>query len=404
MNKLEAGGDVLVVDDNVENLKIVTNFLSPLGYNVRVSLDGEKALRVIGKKQPDLVLLDIQIPHKNGFELLQELVNHKKYKEIPIILISAYSDIENKVKAFELGATDFIEKPFQLKEVIARVNYHMRNTRRKKKLQQTLQKLKESQVKIVQNEKLASIGVLSAGLSHELNNPINYINAGVTSLELDVNDLVSLIELYENELNKQSSGMPPSIKAFKEKIGFEETLSNLSETIKDIQFGVKRSTEIINNLNHYTRLHNKQKTLVDINEELKGNVKMLQKLSNKQLEIIEEYDEQAKKVRAFEGELGQVFMNLLKNAEQASEKNAQLIVRTRVEGKNAIIEIEDFGTGVPKNLIDKLFDPFQTTKKPGEGTGLGLSISHTIIKLHGGNLDFKNKKSKGTIFTVSLPK
>ncbi|MBL4707214.1 MAG: response regulator [Flavobacteriales bacterium] len=198
--------DILLVDDNPENLKILASFLTPKGYHIRVALNGEQAINSINNKPPKLILLDIQMPKMGGFEACRRIKSNKETKDIPIIFVSALSDTTYKVKAFRAGGVDYIEKPFHMEEVIARVEAHITLRRQSVQLEEAMQKLRATQNQLIQSEKMVSLGVLSAGIAHEINNPINFVSTGAAGIKLDLIDLISVLDLYDAiNLEKPSS-------------------------------------------------------------------------------------------------------------------------------------------------------------------------------------------------------
>ncbi|HPJ46568.1 MAG TPA: PAS domain S-box protein [Tenuifilaceae bacterium] len=237
----------------------------------------------------------------------------------------------------------------------------------------TLEKLKETQEQLIQTEKMASLGVLTAGVAHEINNPINYIYNGAMAIE---NFLVD--------------NSPENI----------ETLKPLFEAINT---GIQRVTGIVKSLNKYSRKDESSFVECNVNEIVENALTMLYNQSKKRISIVREYSEKPPILFAKEGELHQVFLNILINAIQSIEGKGKITVRTAIHKMCVEVIIIDSGVGIHPENIKKIFDPFYTTKDPGKGTGLGLSITRRIIQEHKGSINCYSKLGKGTKFVITLP-
>ncbi|EDN70474.1 two-component hybrid sensor and regulator [Beggiatoa sp. PS] len=189
-NILKSKGNILIVDDMPANLQILNQILTEQGYKVRPTVSGKMALKSVQSVIPDLILLDIQMPEMNGYEVCEKLKADNKIAEIPVIFISALSDVFDKVKAFSVGGVDYITKPFQAEEVLARVKTHLKLSQLQQQLvvqnaelQNTLEHLKVTQKELIQSEKMAALGQLVAGVAHEINTPLGAINSAVGSIK-----------------------------------------------------------------------------------------------------------------------------------------------------------------------------------------------------------------------------
>ena len=198
--------NILVVDDTPDNLRLLSAMLSTRGYEVRKALNGKMALNACQINLPDLILLDINMPDMNGYELCQKLKADQTTSGIPVIFISALDDVLDKVKAFDVGGSDYITKPFYTAEVISRIenqiNLRSLQVKLHKKniyLQKTLEDLKAAQLQQIQNEKMVALGHLVAGIAHEVNNPVSFIYGNLEYVSDYVGDLVNLVEAYQQE-------------------------------------------------------------------------------------------------------------------------------------------------------------------------------------------------------------
>ncbi|TWX67854.1 two-component sensor histidine kinase [Colwellia demingiae] len=268
------------------------------------------------------------------------------------------------------------------------------------KLSNTNEELKQSESQLVQSEKMASIGVLAAGVAHEINNPIGFIRSNLEVLE----DYFSDVEKYYYEFNRSlvSEVDKENHTKLAKKYELEFLFKDSPPLIKSSISGVDRVNEIVKNLKTFARVDQLDKALIDINEGLNATLNMVHNELKYSCKVHVDL-QPLPKVHAFPGKLNQVFMNLLINAGQSINDKGDIFVRTFVEEGNIVIEIEDTGSGIDSENITQIFTPFYTSKPIGEGTGLGLSISHQIIEQHNGKITVKSELGKGSCFSVYIP-
>jgi signal transduction histidine kinase len=275
-------------------------------------------------------------------------------------------------------------------------------TRQKDELQKTLEDLKQAQTQLVQSEKMASLGQLVAGIAHEINNPVNFISAGVESLTTNLEDIRKVIDIYHKVNADNVSEKLKEIEVLKEKVEYKEAIREINKLIESIRNGTKRTTEIVRGLRTFSRLDEDILKTADIHEGIDSTLILLHNKYKNRIEIIKNYGE-IPLVECYPGQLNQVFMNLLSNAVDAVEDKGKITITTRLSGNNVQISIKDTGHGIPDGLKEKIFDPFFTTKGVGKGTGLGLSISQSIIEKHNGTIGYYSEPGKGTEFTIRIP-
>jgi signal transduction histidine kinase len=264
--------------------------------------------------------------------------------------------------------------------------------------------------RVVQSEKLASLGMLSAGVAHEINNPLAYVANNLAVLERDVNSLLELIATY-NEAKELMGRERPELLALiqrqSEECDFPYIKENLSKILGSTRQGVKRVAEIVHNLRGFARLDRAAVDQIDVHEALTSALEMIRGRLQRRHITVEEKKGELPLVAASHVQVNQVFLNLLVNAMQAIEathrEDGRITIETRSSGKEVIIEISDNGCGIPADALPHIFDPFFTTKSVGDGTGLGLSITHGIVQDHGGRMEVESTPGQGTRFTVSLP-
>ncbi len=270
-----------------------------------------------------------------------------------------------------------------------------------------MQELKNTQSQLVESEKMASLGQLTAGIAHEINNPVNFIRSNIGPLKRDIGDVLDLIGKYEHH-GVNGNGELEAINAFREEIDFDYLKEEIDLLLKDIEAGADRTADIVKGLRVFSRLDESDLKMADINECIEATLRLLKSNYRKDIQIRTEF-RKLPETYCYPGKLNQVFMNLLNNSAQAvaSHRNdgtGEIIVRTFLTPENEIgISIADNGGGIAMAIRDKIFDPFFTTKEVGKGTGLGLSIVYKIIKNHNGAISFETEEGGSTVFTVTIP-
>ncbi|MDE5075282.1 MAG: response regulator [Trichodesmium sp. St5_bin2_1] len=420
---------ILVVDDTPANLAILSEALNDADFEVAIATDGELAISQAKLSLPSLVLLDVMMPGMDGFETCRRLKGSKVTKNIPIIFMTALSDSIDKVKGLSLGAVDYVTKPFQEAELIARVRtqlklYHLTEhlehqvAERTAEVQQALQQLQLSQVQLVQSEKMAALGKLVAGVAHEINNPLNFIHANLNHMEEYTQIFLNFIELYQ----KNYPNPVDDIQEQAEDVNLSFIRSDVIKILASMKIGTKRIREIVLSLRNFSRIDEAEFKAVDIHEGIESTLIILQhrfKVQPKgpEIQLIREYDK-LPLVECYSGLLNQVFMNILANAiDSLEEANAKLadqqiqdrpnkiIIRTSIIDTESVqIMVIDNGCGIPENIRPYIFDPFFTTKPVGKGTGMGLSISYQIItEKHKGQLKCFSEVGQETKFVIQIP-
>ncbi len=411
-------GNIMIIDDIPENLDLLENMLLSQNFEVRPFPQGEMALKAAAADPPDLFLLDIMMPGMDGYEVCRRIKADIKLRDIPVVFLSAKDETSDKIKAFQVGGIDYITKPFQVEEVLARVENHLRLRHYQKELankncylEQTLEKLQSAQTQLVQSEKMASLGVLTAGIAHEINNPVNAINSSAIGLKKLLKKLLELLDLQEEIDKNNLESMLKKIILFKEEIQYDELKMGVGILIKNIENGSNRTANIVRSLQTFSRLDDDSVSYSSIHYNLDSTLSLLVHRIKNNINIVKNYGD-IPKIYCYPAKLNQVFMNLLTNAidsvEKRAEKDLKIITITTnlVENRNGNfveIEIADTGTGIDDSIKDRIFEPFFTTKDVGEGTGLGLAITHGIVTSHEGNISVRNNESGGATFTLLLP-
>ncbi len=268
-----------------------------------------------------------------------------------------------------------------------------------------IQKLQAARDQLLQSEKMAAIGQLAAGVAHEINNPIGYINSNLGTLQRYTDNLIELIEFYqimENTLATSESELHQQGRALKERIDFEYIKEDLPDLVRESQEGAERVRKIVQDLKEFSHVDEAEWQWIDLHKGLESTLNIVHNEFKYTAEIHKEYGE-LPQVECLASQLNQVFMNLLVNAAHAIKKQGIITLRTGCKDDEVWVAISDTGQGIPADKLKRIFEPFYTTKPVGIGTGLGLSLSYGIIKKHQGRIEVASEIGKGSCFTVCLP-
>jgi len=270
-------------------------------------------------------------------------------------------------------------------------------------LNQTVSDLKATQDQLIQAEKMASLGQLTAGIAHEINNPINFVSANIQPLKDDLKDILEIVRVYEKVIKEHLPEKEANeVQQIREKIKIDTTLKEVNDLLKGMEEGAKRTSEIVKGLRNFSRLDQNVFLSANLNESLDSCLVLLHNSYKNRIKIERQFGT-IPEVDCLPGQINQVFMNILSNAIQAIPDEGTIFVKTWPVDGMVKISIRDTGTGMTEDVQKKIFDPFFTTKGVGKGTGLGMSISFGIIQKHNGKIELFSKPGAGTEFVITIP-
>jgi signal transduction histidine kinase len=375
---------ILVADDEPDMLRFLKSQLSP-HYNVLEAVDGQQAIEKASQFLPDIILLDMMMPEKDGLQACREIRERTPTQSIPIVLLTARADEETKLKALEAGASDFLAKPFSTTELHVRIKnlveshqYQRKVSKQNQVLESTIEQLKETETQLVQTEKLASLGRMSAGIIHEINNPLNFATTGLFTLR-----------------NKGKYLAPDQQEEYQ-------------DILKDVEEGITRVKNIVSDLRMFTHPETESRDQVELAEVAAAALRFLSNEWKDKVRIEQNLAEHPT-VWANKNKLIHVMVNLLQNSLDAlkakSFVNEQptIWIEGGVDPGKSVLVVRDNGIGIGAEHLDKVFDPFFTTKDVGEGMGLGLAICYRIVQECEGRIAVRSERGKFCEFTLEFP-
>lgn len=375
---------VLVADDEPDMLRFLKSQLDP-HFQVLEAVDGQQAVEKAAQFLPDLVLCDMMMPEKDGLQVCRELRSRIGTQNIPVVMLTARADDETKLAALAAGASDFLVKPFSTTELHVRLKNLFENHQLQRKLarqnqilEATIEQLKETETQLVQTEKLASLGRMSAGIIHEINNPLNYAKTGLYTL-------------------KGLGGDLPG-----------EARAQYEDILHDVEEGIDRVKTIVSDLRTFTHPSADQFDFVEVAPVVDAALRFLSNELKDGIQV-EKQIPPGLTVWANYSKLVQVLVNLLQNSVDALAEKAPAgetprirITGATVPGKVQLV-VWDNGPGISEENRQRIFDPFFTTKDVGAGMGLGLSICYRIMEAHEGRIQVRSEPGQSCEFTLEFP-
>lgn len=360
---------VLIVDDIQENLQLIGNILYKNGINVSSASSGKQALEKVKVKLPDLILLDISMPYMDGFEVCKKLKSEDLTKDVPIIFLTAKSQTGDMIAGLELGAVDYINKPFDPAVLLARVNTHLELSKVKQNL-------------IAKNKELVELNATKDKffriIAHDLRSPLSSLLGGLSVLG------------YENNQGNPESNM---------------------EIVKMLKSSVKKGLKLLNNLMDWSSIQTStfpfQPVDLNLKELIEENVEMLKSLAADKSIVVDCKIDEKVNVFADENMISSVIRNLVSNAIKFTNPDGKVDISSRQLDAFQEISVKDSGVGIEKELKDNLFRIDKATSTKGTsgemGTGLGLLLCKEFVEKHGGEIRVETRQGNGSYFYFTIP-
>ncbi|MDP9169596.1 MAG: response regulator [Acidobacteriota bacterium] len=405
----QAAGGVLVVDDDAGNRDLLRRMLERQGYSVTVAVSGPECLEMLSRRSFDLVLLDVIMPGMSGFDVLSRIRESVELRAVPVIVISALDESSAAIRCIQMGAEDYLPKPFDLVLLKARIGATLEKKRLRDQearyahdLEHALAELHGAKDKLVVQEKLASLGALTAGIAHELKNPLNFIT-----------NFASLSRENAIDLRRELASPTP------DPAELDFLFKTLEENLERVESHGKRADRIVRGMLLHSHSQPGKREETDVNAVVEEAMSlayhgMRAQDSSFNIRIEKNLQNPLAHIPAIPQDLSRVLVNVLNNAFYSTEEKKRvsgpeyaprIMAATRDKGDAVEIVLEDNGNGIPPQVAQKIFDPFFTTKPAGAGTGLGLSISYDIIvRGHDGTIAVESEPGLFARFKIRLPK
>ena len=351
---VEKKSKILIVDDAVDTVELLRKRFHSEGYDTAEAYDGEEALKKVEEYNPDLIVLDVMMPKLDGYEVCRRLKTDENRKYIPVLMLTAKGEVENKVKGLEIGADDYLPKPFDYKELSARVK--------------SLLTIKAAREKLVEEEKTVALDKMMDEVAHEIRNPLVSIG-GFTKRVYD--------RLPENDPNKKYLEM------------IMDEVSKLENMVKQL---IELKTMAVCFLEN-----------IDTNEVITEALSAYEdEFAEKGIVVQTQLIDNPPRISGDKEQLKVAISNLVKNSVEAMQESPKILkIATSISDGRMVIEVTDTGKGIPKDKLKSIFHPFYTSKI--YGPGLGLTFTLKIIQQHGGTISVESEPGKGTTLTIRLP-
>lgn len=387
---------VLAVDDVAANLLTLDALLEGLDCDVVQASSGEAALRQLLKRQFAVMLLDVQMPLMDGYEVAAHARSNPATRDVPIIFLTAASNSEETaLRAYGTGAVDFLLKPLNPTILRSKVSVFLELWTRREQLavamkrleskstdlEEAYRQLKETQAQLVQSAKMASLGQLVAGVAHEINNPLSFclshLKTATKSLEAAFEGQGQLIEPVQQHWDRAKN------------------------RLVEMELGLARIADLVVKLRTFSRLDEGEFKPISVKESILALLTIVGHRLTGRIQVVTHFGE-PDTLACSAGLMNQAVMNLVVNAIDAMDGAGTLSITTGADGDTYQIVVADTGSGVPVEVQERIFEPFFTTKPVGEGTGLGLSLAYSIVKKHGGTLTLENGE-RGARASIRIP-
>jgi len=456
---------VLIVEDSLIQAELLRRVLAREGYRIMLAKDGAEGLAMASKEQPKVIISDITMPIMNGFEMCRAIRQDAALQGTPVILLTMLADASDVIHGLNAGADYYVTKPFneqylltKIKEALSGKHWYNEEKQelelrigeekyqvkvgtkqvlnllvstyenavlqnrellsaqdqlvklsgslleKTQKLEEAYDDLKKAQAQLLQQDKMASIGQLAAGMAHEINNPVGFVNSNLGTMQRYIDALFQVLSAYETSESELQEATRAAIDDLKKKIDLTFLHEDVTCMLTESMDGMQRIKCIVQDLQDFSHASKSKKQWANLERGLDGALNVAWNEIKYKAEVVKEYGG-IPEVECIPSQLNQVFINLLVNAAHAIEDHGEIRIATKEDDGSVRIAISDNGCGIPPENLKRIFDPFFTTKDVGKGTGLGLAIAYDIVvNKHGGRIDVTSEVGAGTTFTINLPR
>ncbi|MCC7262464.1 MAG: response regulator [Candidatus Latescibacteria bacterium] len=416
---------LLIVDDTPQNLQVLGGILREQGYKLSVAQSGAQALEVARRVLPELILLDVMMPEMDGFEVCQHLKADPATAEIPVIFLTAKTEAEDVVRGFELGAVDYVTKPFNPPELLKRVQTHLELALLRRDLERQVaektgqlrrehEERLQAEHKLAQARRLEGLGRLAFGVAHEINTPLQAVASNLQFLGETLPELQRGLEQYTrlHALVRAGQVDVAQLKAIEEELaanGFDYLAGEWPKALAKGRSGVERVGHIVRAMQELVHSSDAQKVPTDLNQLVASTAEELHPRWQPVAELKLDLEPDLPLVPCLPGDMRQVLVHLMANAvdavQAADRGRGRLLLSTRSQANEVVLRLGDTGAGIPARARDRIFDPFFTTKEVGAGMGMGLAVVYeVVVNRLGGAIAFESEVGRGTVFAVHLPR
>ena len=367
---------LLLVDDEDNFRQTLFKRLAKRGLIVEQAADGNECLSILQNQAMDVVVLDVKMPGISGIEVLKQIKDH--YPKIEVILLTGHATTADGVEGIKLGAFDYLSKPIELEHLYFKIIQAYDKIQRIEAEHQEAEYRKRMEQRMIAAERLASVGILAAGVAHEINNPLAIISESTGWMR----------QLFAKDELKDMPRRDDFIKA-----------------LDKVEKSVERASRITHQLLGFAGKSEPAVSEVSLAELAEEAIRLIDhELHNRDIKIVRQIQSALGRIQSDPYQLRQVVMNLLTNAMHAVKSGGSITIAIEDLGDSQMITVSDTGQGIPPENLDKIFEPFFSTKKPGEGTGLGLFVSRGIVEKLGGTIEVESEIGRGASFSIRLPK
>jgi signal transduction histidine kinase len=367
---------LLLVDDEDHFRQALSRRLTKRGLVCDQAGDGNECLSILSEKAMDVVVLDVKMPGPSGIEVLRKI--KQKYPATEVILLTGHATTDDGVEGIKSGAFDYLSKPIELEHLFNKIIQAYDKIQRIKAEQREAEYRKQMEQRMIAAERLASLGILAAGVAHEINNPLAIIGESTGWMR----------QMFDKDGLKELSRRDDFIKA-----------------LDKVEKSVERASRITHQLLGFAGKSEPAVSEIHLAELAEEAIRLVSsEIHGRDIKIIRQIEPKPGPIRSDPYQLRQVLVNLLTNAIHAIKSAGTITIGITDVGDSQLITVSDTGQGIPRENLAKIFEPFFSTKAPGEGTGLGLFVSRGIVEQLGGAIEVESQIGSGACFTVRLPK